>query len=136
MKRFLTTIPPYCFSATVIVAVIYLTLFPDPLPETDMPFIEGMDKVVHGIMMFGVITSLSFDYIRHKRLSVKMPLGRLLVFLAFTVVFGAVIEVAQEMMALGRGGDMYDFVADCIGAIFGMAVARVWMTRIVAWLLS
>lgn len=68
MKNIIMSIPPYCCSAIVIAIVIYLTLSPDPLPTDDMPYIEGLDKVVHGVMMFGVVTSLAFDYIRHKRL--------------------------------------------------------------------
>lgn len=127
--------PPYCYSVVVVCAVIYLTLFPDPLPTTDMPFIEGLDKVVHGVMMMGVVLSLALDYIRNKRHPMKMPLGIMLVFLFATIAFGAAIEIAQYAMGLGRGCEMTDFIADCVGAIIGLTIARVWMVGIVKRLL-
>lgn len=30
-------------------------------------------------------------------------------------VFGGIIEILQQVMAMGRGGDVFDFFADCIG---------------------
>lgn len=131
MKKFITIMPPYGYSVVVVSIVIYLTLFPDPLPATDMPFIEGLDKVVHGMMMMGVVLSLSFDYIRNKRHSIRMPLGIMVVFLFATIAFGAVIEIAQYLMEIGRGCEMSDFIADCIGAIIGLTLSHVWMVDIV-----
>ena len=42
-------------------AILWLTLAPHPLPESDMPVIPGMDKVVHGCMFGGLYFILAFD---------------------------------------------------------------------------
>lgn len=130
MKNIIGSIPPYCCSATVIAAVIYLTLFPEPLPAVaDMPYIKGLDKVVHGVMMFGVVTSLAFDYIRRKRQPAGLSLGIAVSFVVATIVFGAIIEAAQHLMGMGRGCESADLVADVVGAAVGGVVSRFGMAK-------
>lgn len=134
MKWLLLKIPPYILSIIVIIAVIYLTLFPEPLPDTELHYFEGIDKVVHGVMMLCVVAALALDYIRSKRHAVEASLAVFGYFFIATCLFGGVIEIAQEQMAIGRGGDVWDFIADCVGATIGVIVAIVFGPRVARWL--
>ena len=55
LTKFLISLPPCIFSVVCIIAVLYLTLVPRPLPDMDIPLFPGADKVVHAIMMMGVM---------------------------------------------------------------------------------
>jgi len=57
----------------------------------------------------------------------------------FLLVLGALIEVAQYAMHMGREADVRDVVANSIGAILGLAIGRLGLSRwpeLAAWLLG
>jgi VanZ family protein len=59
--------------------------------------------------------------------------------LLFLLVLGSLIEVAQYAMHLGRDGNVLDEVANAIGAVLGLVLARVGLARwpeLAAWLLG
>ena len=135
LTKFLISLPPCIFSVVCILAVLYLTLVPRPLPDMDIPLFPGADKVVHAIMMMGVMLCLAFDYMRKKRNpQEKAPLVILLLFLIATIAFGGAIELLQGLMAMGRGEDVYDFIADAAGAIIGFIITVVAWRRTLIWL--
>lgn len=137
IKRLLEKLPKWLFSIIVVAAVLYLTLMPQPLPDNDIPWFEGADKLVHGIMMLGVMLCLSFDYflIVYKKRD-KIPVGILSVFLIFTIAFGGIIELLQGWMDMGRGKDMVDFEADTIGAIVAYIIVLLNWYRLRRWFLK
>ena len=45
----------------VLIAIIYLTLFPQPLGENEVHLFEGADKIVHFIMFGGLTGTFIFD---------------------------------------------------------------------------
>lgn len=63
-KQLIKRLPPFTLTAIVTAAVLYLTLVPKPLPDNDIEWFEGADKVVHAIMMLGITGSLGLDYMR------------------------------------------------------------------------
>lgn len=137
MRKFLNSLPVGLASVVVIAAVLYLTLYPDPLPDNDIQLFPGADKVIHGLMMFGVSGCLAYDFLRSRayRDKVTPPKGLLACLLAFTILFGGVIELLQSAMGLGRSEDIIDFVADSIGAAGAFVVElscwrslREWLT--------
>lgn len=111
--------------------VLWLTLSPDPVPEEPSFTFPGMDKVVHGIMMFGLTSVAIFD---SKRATTargeKLPARTVVVICLAMVVFSIADEMAQSAMGLGRQGDVMDFLAD----IAGIALAGLTAPRIVNWL--
>lgn len=137
IKRLLDKTPRWIFTVIVVAAVLYLTLMPQPLPDNDIPWFEGMDKLVHGIMMFGVMLCLSFDYFRicHKKQD-RIPVGTLSVFLIITIAFGGLIELLQDWMDMGRGKDMKDFEADTIGALVAYVIVLLNWHRLKRWFLK
>lgn len=106
----------YWPSLLVVAVILYATLFPDPLPEEQAFEIPHLDKLIHAIMFGGMAGALAFDYQRSHRANI---LGHraMLACCVIAAAFGLVIEFAQEAMGLGRSGDEYDFVADCVGTL-------------------
>jgi VanZ family protein len=42
--------------------------------------------------------------------------------LAISIIFGAVTELMQEFLIPTRTGSVYDWIADTIGSVFGVAI--------------
>jgi len=111
------------FTRTILV-LLYLGLVTllSLLPTSDLPnipFINGQDKVVHAVMYFGLsfLAAWSLDARRHRWYST--PLMLLGVFL-----WGALMEILQLWMAMGRGFEWYDMLADLAGALAGIIIYR------------
>ena len=135
VKRLINRCPAWIFSIIVVLAILYLTLVPRPLPELDIPLFPGADKVVHAIMMMGMMWCIALDLMRHKSLSSAVaPKSRLVITLLCTIAFGGAIELVQGAMKMGRGEDIYDFLADVIGAIIGYVVVVIVWEPLVRWL--
>ncbi len=115
MKSFpwpwLKRIPRWLLTALTLGAILYLTLFPHPLPDNDLPLWEHTDKVVHLLMMAALWVALAVDLRRP-----LTPRLRVILFLGVTA-FGAAIELAQQAMGLGRSGSLADLAADTLGAL-------------------
>jgi VanZ family protein len=94
-----------------------------------LPSVNGMDKVDHAIAY--LVLTAWFTALLQRRAWLGVVLGLLL--------FGAGIEVAQELMHLGREGSLADLLADAVGIGLGMAVTlssrESWFVRIEQWLL-
>ena len=134
MKGILIKIPCFVLSGIVIAVVLYLTLVPKPLPDNDIHWFEHTDKVVHGVMMMGVYLALTIDVIKRKRQPVGLSSSYRILFLAAVIVLGGIIELLQGGMGLGRGCDLYDFIADAIGAYAGYLIAIRYSSGFAAWL--
>lgn len=120
MNKFLLKTPSYLFTIVVTISIIYLTLFPHPLPDGTPKLFPHADKLVHALMFWAFYTSFAFDRLRKllkggapTRLSGKW----LSIIMATTIAFGLAVEIAQSAMDLGRGGDFLDFLADTAGAL-------------------
>ena len=102
----LREIPPYQPTMAVIILILYLTLLPKPFGDEELPLFAGADKVAH-FMMF------------RKPLN---PTGALLTALCSTML-GALVEWLQYSMHLGRtGNDIYDVLANTLGAFVAVPV--------------
>lgn len=116
----------YWPSAVTLAAVLWLTLAPQPLPDLDVPVFEGLDKVIHAVMMGGLTAAIMFDRRRcgHWNLR-KSDTGRQHILTSGVVfwiclcvaVFSAADEWAQGALGMGRSSDFYDWIADMFGII-------------------
>jgi VanZ family protein len=99
----------YGFAVAVL---LYLTL----APVQDLPKERLWDKAEHAIAWFVLAgVGLAFWPGRPRRIAV------------FAVALGALIEVLQWAMPLGRDGDVRDLLADSVGvalALLAWAMAR------------
>lgn len=127
MVKLLYKVPRFLLSTIVIAVVLYLTLFPRPFGSVHIPLFAGADKVVHGVMFLGVAFSLAIDFSRGSRRVSIISLG--VASVALASFLGGAIEMAQWQMGMGRSGDWFDFAADFIGAVIGVAIAAAMLKR-------
>lgn len=97
----------------VLILILIATLMPSSdLP--DGPEIPNIDKAVHFIL-FGLLSALFLvDWGRILR---GITPSMIVVSAIFATILGALIELAQQIMELGRSADLIDLVADALGAI-------------------
>jgi VanZ family protein len=88
----------------------------DDLSSFNIPY---GDKIVHLVFYFvaGILGFLFFHEHKETRTLFKKVLMLIVVFL---VVFGIIIEVVQERFTMNRSGDVFDALANSIGAIGGV----------------
>lgn len=107
----LLRLPRWTLTALCTAAIVYLTLVPKPLPDNDIQFWEHTDKIVHAIMFGGLYFCVALDLWRGKR----PPTRRIWAPALSVAAFGALIEILQQSMGMGRGGSLGDFAADVTG---------------------
>ena len=95
---------------TVLITVASLISF-NSVPKVK---IIGNDKLVHFIfyLVFVILWSLA-----NKRAYFKIKYELLIVF--FAIVYGIIIEVLQGVLTQTRQADIYDVLANSLGAIIG-----------------
>ena len=111
------------------VVVLVLTLTPsDEMPRTPVWELLSFDTAAHA-GVFAVLAGLSWFSLhrQHRWPWLVRPVGW--VVLAGSVLFGAVIEVLQMTMRLGRHGEWSDLLSDGIGAALAVGVAALWTKR-------
>ena len=118
-------IPRWVLTVFMVALVSFLTLDSDPLCGATIVLFPGADKVVHGLMFFAIGFSLHFDVFRTGKRMFFISLINIIA----VALFGGIIELLQGAMACGRSADFYDFIADTIGAAFGVAAA-IWYLSI------
>ena len=135
MLKFLKHLPSGLFSGVVVVVILFLTLYPHPLPEVEIPTFEWFDKVGHFFMFGGLCFAVSFDlHLAHVRGSVSAPRrrwSRSLAVVLGAIAFGGVIELLQWLMALGRTAELADFIADILGALLFAFVSPLMLSYII-----
>lgn len=127
MNKFLLKTPPYLFTIVVTISIIYLTLFPHPLPDGTPKLFPHADKLVHALMFWAFYTSFAFDRLRKQQKDgapTKLSSKWLSIIMAATIAFGLAVEIAQSTMDIGRGGDCLDFLSDVVGALVASQTLR------------
>jgi VanZ family protein len=116
----------WALGCLLVLAAIFICL----VPGNELPHeFELNDKVSH-LVGHGAL-ALYFSGLVARRSWWKIFL--------FLLVLGALIEVAQYSMHMGREGDVRDVVANSIGALLGLALGRLGLARwpeLAAWLLG
>lgn len=130
-KQVLSKWPPWILTIIVSLAILYLTLVPQPLPDDTPQLFPGADKVVHGLMFGGLTLVILLDFQRRGNIRAKdgndwQPLSAGFIFTvaADSAFAGIVIECLQYIMGLGRGFEMADILADTIGSF---VFATLWL---------
>lgn len=109
----------YWKSIVVGIGILYVSLVRDP--GISLPSIAGADKWVHGLMYAILGIAICWDSIR-----LKMS-GWLLWLIAMVLpmVYGGIIEIAQERWFAPRSGEWMDWLADCIGVVVGVVLVMI-----------
>lgn len=114
----LSKIPFGLSTLAVVGLILYATLDPDPLPDTRILLFKGADKVIHALMFFALSMALSFDFCKKRRSSYN-PINVAIIIGFISASCGILIEFAQDAMGLGRSAELYDAIADAVGAFIG-----------------
>lgn len=135
-KILINKLPTATFTVTVTAAILYLTLVPHPLPDHNFRLFPGADKVVHGIMMAGLLWAATLDRARYcvSHKNSNPPKAPLTLYLVATILFGGLIELLQLAMNIGRGAEWTDFAADSIGALVAYIISRLSWNKLVSWI--
>lgn len=119
MKRYIWKIVRYSWAPLIVALIIFYLccLIPtDDIPAIGFDFFVPIDKIVHFFMYFGLAGVASINYIIDRKGNIIVL--KLVVFaILIPIFYGGIIEIIQEKYFTGRGGDSYDFLADCLGAI-------------------
>jgi VanZ family protein len=109
----------YWKSIVIGIGILYVSLVRDP--GISLPSIDGADKWVHGLMYAILGIAIYWDSIRQK------ISGWLLWLIAMVLpmVYGGIIEIAQERWFAPRSGEWMDWLADCIGVIVGVGLMMI-----------
>lgn len=82
----------------------------------DVDNVTGLDKIVH-LFMYGL-----FTYLWAKALIVDINMKSIIALITVASTYGTVIELMQKYMTTNRSFDMYDAIANMIGAIIGAII--------------
>ncbi len=151
-KRTLQRWPSWILTIVVSLAILYLTLMPQPLPDDTPKLFPGADKVVHALMFGGLTFVILLDTQRRRNYSSSgrkssgsdrkpigeeqakageqatfwQPLSKRYVWTvaAISALAGIIIECLQWAMGLGRGFEVADIVADTVGSF---VFAALWL---------
>lgn len=106
-------IPAYQLTLAVILVILYLTLLPKPFGEEEIPLFPGADKIAHCCMFGGLTLTYIFE---RKRMGKALSVRKALLAAAIVSLFGVAVEFIQAAMDMGRSGDIFDGIADTVGA--------------------
>ena len=104
------------------------------LPGSCFPHVKpaiGLDKVAH-IIMFGGFGFLSiWGYRGQFERKDKMERCKsLIITFLISAILGASTEIMQATICIRRSGSVYDFIADVIGSLLGIAIfAFLWKKK-------
>lgn len=127
----LRNIPRWVAPGLTLAAVLWLTLAPRPLPDTDVRFFEHADKVVHALM-FGFLSwiftaDMSVRRIGEPTAFASLGWVRVVLPAVGAALLGGVIELLQPGLS-GRSCDAADFAADVAGVLlalpFSVSISR------------
>lgn len=90
------------------------------LPDFELPF---MDKLVHFTFYF-VATVFGVLSIRERTLGKSGLNISVLIIVIAVVIYGIVIEVIQSKLTVDREGDVFDVMANTLGALLGAVAIK------------
>lgn len=114
----------------VLIVIIYATWVPKPIDSDYIPLLPHIDKLIHAIMMGGLVGAIAFDYKRQERRHM-LTLKVMAVITAGVMIFGAVDEVVQGLLPIGRPSDPWDLLADWAGSLIGADTAPAAVNAVV-----
>lgn len=109
--------------------ILWLTLAPHPVGEVEIPLFDGADKVVHAIMFWGLAMTAWFDAGRRGGEWHTLGRGMSLGVCLFALVIGALTEILQGTMGVGRALEWADGLADTAGVAIAYAGIMYWSRK-------
>jgi VanZ family protein len=95
----------------------------DMLPEEEKTFIPNMDKLLHALV-FGSFVFLWSVYYATRKEKNNHSDSRFFLILIIGCLYGYATELMQKYIIPNRDYDIYDILADAVGAIAGYLFVR------------
>lgn len=109
----------YKFTIVVAIIITIISLVNDSkLPSQGIFGLKHLDKMIHVIMYMSLSYVLYLERNMKKYQNIKTHKIPNWLFLVFLIIMGGVIEIIQPMVS-NRSCDLYDFLSNGVGAIFG-----------------
>ena len=116
----------YGLSISVALTIFYLCMMPSNSTGLSLN-ISNIDKYVHFLMYFALSFCVSLnlyqEYTKFKSMTMVMWA------LVIPILFGGLIEVMQDKFTVSRSCDLYDLLADAIGAVLGFLFSAWYVPR-------
>lgn len=114
-----------------VMVILYATwLPPDDMPD-DLPAFPYADKLIHAVMMGGLVGAVLFDtYRTMPRATRHISLRLIIAVTASVAAFSVVDEVVQGLLPIGRPSDPLDLVADWVGCAVAALTAPPVIKRV------
>lgn len=77
------------------------------------------DKIVH-LTIFGLLSFFALNDLDKQYWNNFVRYNKTKIALIYTVFIGGITEIIQGLMNWGRQASIYDFIANCLGAILGI----------------
>lgn len=126
MRKIVSNFP---LSLFVLIVISYLSFF-KPSGSLGLSSIPHLDKLVHGSMYFGLSATLWFDLFRFK---IVQPCTSWTIAFILPCLIGGLFELIQAHYTTYRGGDWFDFLANCTGALLASCImfflVRTWFEK-------
>lgn len=101
----------YLLSILWTMIILFLSLAKMPKTPDLERTIPHLDKIVHFSMYFIYTFILLFESTNNKKKNTT------LIVMLYAIFFGILMEIMQANIFTYRSGDMYDFVANTVGAV-------------------
>ena len=111
------------------IVILILTGIPGSFFPHVKPVI-GADKVVH-LLMYATFAFLCLWGYRQQYVANGLIYRRkaLCLTAVISIFYGGLTEIMQEYLVPGRTGDCFDFLADCIGVLVGIAIFAIFFRQ-------
>lgn len=96
------------------------------IPNIASPWsLLSFDKLIHA-GLFSVLVALIFRgiYLQYSEKYLRLKIIALVIVIG--IIFGGLTELMQSILSSGRFADIYDFIADSIGALLGWPVFKIF----------
>ena len=117
-KRLYRSLPPYTLTVAAALAILWLTLAPQPTGEMKIYLFPHQDKAFHALMFYALTLCYALD--RHRRGDI-LTLRHTAICALICALAGGIIEVLQWVLPTGRTAEWGDFLADTAGAAAALA---------------
>lgn len=128
MKRIKTFLCQYWPTLIVIGVILYATLSSDPTGDVSIE-IPHLDKLIHAIMMGGLVGAIAFDYKRAERQR-QLTFRFMSTVAAYVMAACIADELAQAYLTDSRSGDVLDLLADWAGVWVAVFTAPPAVNRV------
>ena len=128
MNRIKIFLSRYWPTLIVIGIILYATLSSNPTGDVSIE-IPHLDKLIHAIMMGGLVGAIAFDYKRAERR--RQLTFRFVCTVAVYVMVACIAdELAQAYLTDSRSGDILDLLADWAGVWIAVFAAPPAINRV------